>query len=179
MVASYQPVENWVVAQGVLRRTLDAVRPIGRSGREAGAFWLGRRGPTAHIYTVVLPHGIGVEEHSGRWTVAPEVFGVVTRWAKPRNLCLLGVAHTHLRGVPPVLSWSDRNLGVRFPDMLAAIIGNGGDDSDHLDWGWYVFEDGDYRSLAHHEVRERIRIDPADQFEVWTADASGIEQPGV
>jgi len=176
MGASYQTIETWVVADGIFRRTLDGVRPIGRSGREAGAFWLGRREPTAHIYSVVLPHGIGVEEHRGRWSVSPEVFGVVTRWAKPRNLCLLGVAHTHMHGVPPALSWSDRNLGVRFPDMLAAVIGNGGDDSDHLDWGWYVFEDGDYRSLAHHEVRERIRINPAGQSEAWTADVSGVHQ---
>jgi hypothetical protein len=44
--------------------------------------------------------------------------------------------------------------------MLAAIIGNGGDDSDHLEWGWYVFDGGDYRSLARQELRERIRIDP-------------------
>ncbi len=176
MVATYQAVENWAIAEGILRRTLEAVRPIGRSGREAGAFWLGTRESTARIHAVVLPHGVGVDEQRGRWTVSPEVFGVVTRWAKPRGLCLLGGAHIHLRGVPPVLSWSDRNLGVRFPDMLAVIIGNGGDDSDHLDWGWHVFEDGDYRSLANHEVRERVRIDREGQFEAWTADASGVQQ---
>ena len=176
MVASYHAVESWVIADGILRRTLDAVRPIGRSGREAGAFWLGTRDPTARIHAVVLPHGVGVEEHHGRWVVSPEVFGVVTRWAKPRKLCLLGVAHTHVRGVPAVLSWSDRNLGVRFPNMLAVIIGNGGDDSDHLYWGWYVFENGDYRPLATHEVRERVRIDPESQIEAWTADANGVQQ---
>jgi hypothetical protein len=176
MVASYEAIENWVVAEGIVRKTLDSVRPTGQAGREAGAFWLGSREPTAHIHAVILPHGIGVEEHRGRWTVSPEVFGVVTRWAKPRNLCLLGVAHTHVRGVPHVLSWTDRNLGVRFPDMLAAIIGNGGDDSDYLDWGWYVFEDGDYRPLSHDEVRKRIRIDPTGQFEAWNADASGVQR---
>src|SRR5260370_12941707 len=135
MAENYPSIEQWVVSEGVLRRTLDGVRPIGQSGREAGAFWLGRRETMTHICSVILPHGIGVEEHRGRWTVSPEVFGVGTRWAKPRNLCLLGVAHTHVRGVPPVLSWSDRNLGVRFPDMLAVIIGNGGDDPRPLDWG--------------------------------------------
>lgn len=176
MGANCPGIDQWVIAEGVVRRTLDAVRPTGRAGREAGAFWLGSREPTAHIHAVVLPHGIGVEEHRGRWTVSPEVFGVVTRWAKPRNLCLLGVAHTHVRGVPPVLSWSDRNLGVRFPDMLAAIIGNGGDDSDHREWGWYVFEGGDYRSLTRHELRERITIDPAGQFEAWSADANCVQQ---
>src|SRR5258708_36323119 len=170
MAANCPGIDQWVIAGGVLCRTLDAVRPTGRAGREAGAFWLGSREPTAHIHAVVLPHGIGVEEHRGRLRGSPEVFGVVTRWAKPRNLWLLAVAHTHGRGVPAVLSWSDRNLGVRFPDMLAVIIGSGGDDSDHLDWGWHVFEDGDYRPLAHHEVRERIRIESSSKFEDWTPD---------
>src|SRR5712671_2632479 len=128
-----------------------------------------------HICSVVLPHGIGVEEHRGRWAVSPEVFGAITRWAKPRSLSLLAVAHTHVRGVPPVLSWSDRNLGVRVPGMLAVIIGNGGDDSDHLKWGWYVFEDGDYRPLSVHEVGERIRIDQKGEFDSWIADASGVQ----
>jgi len=176
MAENYPSIDQWVVSEGVLRRTLDGIRPIGQSGREAGAFWLGRREAMTHICSVVLPHGIGVEEHRGRWTVSPEVFGAITRWAKPRNLSLLAVAHTHVRGVPPVLSWSDRNLGVRVPGMLAVVIGNGGDDSDHLQWGWYVFEDGDYRSFSAHEVGERIKIDQNGEFDSWTADASGVQQ---
>ena len=176
MLAGCESIENWLVGEGILRQTLDAVRPIGRSGKEAGVFWLGSRERTARISCVVFPHGRGVEEHSERWSVAPEVFGVVTRWAKPRNLCLLGVAHIHLRGVPPVLSWSDRNLGIRFPGMLAVIIGNSGEDLDHRVWGWNLFEDGDYRPLPQREVRDRVRIDPNNQFEAWTADADAVEQ---
>jgi hypothetical protein len=175
MTASYPTVEKWVIAEGIFHRTFDGVRPIGQSGREAGAFWLGRREATAHVYSVVLPHGIGVEEHRGRWAVSPEVFGAITRWAKPRNLCLLAVAHTHVRGVPPVLSWTDRNLGVRVPGMLAAVIGNGGADADHLKWGWYVFENTDYRTLAQDEISERIRIDQNGEFEAWSADAHGVK----
>lgn len=175
MAATYPTVEKWVIAEGIFHRTLDGVRPIGRSGREAGAFWLGKREATAHVYSVVLPHGIGVEEHHGRWAVSPEVFGAITRWAKPRKLCLLAVAHTHVRGVPPVLSWTDRNLGVRVPGMLAAVIGNAGDDADHLKWGWYVFENADYRPLARAEITERIRIDLKGGFEAWSADANGVK----
>lgn len=175
MAASYPTVENWVIADGIFHRTLDGVRPTGQSGREAGAFWLGRREATAHVYSVVLPHGIGVEERSGRWAVSPEVFGAITRWAKPRNVCLLAVAHTHVRGVPPVLSWTDRNLGVRIPGMLAVVIGNGGDDVDHLKWGWYVFENTEYRKLEHNEITERIKVEPNGEFEAWSANANGVQ----
>ena len=175
MAANYPTVNRWVIAEGVFRQTLAGVRPIGQSGKEAGAFWLGRREATAHVDSVVLPHGIGVEEHRGRWAVSPEVFGAITQWAKPRNLCLLAVAHTHVRGVPPVLSWTDRNLGIRVPGMLAAVIGNGGDDSDHLMWGWYVFENDDYILLSQHDIGERIRVDAGGSFEVWVADANGVQ----
>src|SRR6266852_5582594 len=100
MAASYPAVEKWVIAEGIFHRTLDGVRAVGQSGREAGAFWLGRREATALVDSVVLPHGIGVEEHRGRWAVSPEVFGAITSWARPRSLSLLAVAHTHVRGVP-------------------------------------------------------------------------------
>jgi hypothetical protein len=176
VTAVHESIENWIVAADILRQTLDAVRPMGRSGKEAGAFWLGSRDRTARISLIVLLHGSGIEERPGRWAVAPAVFGVVTRWAKPRNLCLLGVVHIHLRGVPPVLSWSDRNLGVRFPGMLSVIIGNGGEDLDHRDWGWHLFEDGDYRPLTQGEVRDRVRIDSEIEFEAWTADANAVQQ---
>jgi len=175
MAANYPPVDQWVIAEGVFRQTLDGVRLIGQSEKEAGAFWLGKREAVAEIFSMVLPHGLGVEEQRGRWTVSPEVFGAITRWAKPRNLCLLAVAHTHLRGVPPILSWSDRNFGIRVPGMLAVVIGNGGGDSDHLKWGWHVFEEVDYRQLSQREIGERIRIDGERKFEVWTANVSGVQ----
>lgn len=174
MVASYPIIEEWGFGDGLLQRTVEGVRAIGQSRREAGAFWLGKREVTAHVYSLVLPHGIGVEESSGRWVVSAEVFGAITRWAKPRDLCLLGIVHSHVRGVPPILSWTDRNLGVRVPGIIAAVIGNAGEDRDHLDWGWYVFEQGDYRQLTRKEIKRRIRVDSAIGFEVWTADSNGV-----
>lgn len=175
MQASYPAVKRWVIPEGILCRTLGGVRPIGQSGREAGAFWLGKREAMAQIRSMVLPGGLGVEENRGRWAVSAEVFGAITRWAKPRELCLLAVVHTHVRGVPPVLSWTDRNLGVRVPGILAIVIGNGGDDTDHLKWGWYVFENGDYNALSPVEIAQRVSIDRTLGFDVWSADANGVQ----
>jgi len=175
MTAAYPPIKQWVFAERVFGNTLDGVRPAGHSGRESGVFWLGTRQETSRVSAIVIPRGAGVEERPNCWRVSPEVFGAVTRWANPLNLCLLAVAHTHVRGAPPVLSWTDRNFGVRVPGVLAVVIGSGGDDSDHHNWGWYVFENYDYSPLSQTEIDERISIDPAGQVEAWTADASGVQ----
>ena len=174
MGVSYPAIERWLFAEGVLQQTIEGIRAIGQSEKEAGAFWLGKREQTAHVSFVVLPHGIGVEESCGRWVVSAEVFGAITRWAKPRDLCLLGVAHSHIRGVPPVLSWTDRNLGVRVPGSIAAVIGNAGEDADYRRWGWYVFEGEEYRRFTREEITNRISIDSSGKFEVWMADSKGV-----
>ena len=174
MGVSYPTIERWLFVEGVLRQTAEGIRAVGQSEREAGAFWLGKRQQTAHVSCAVLPHGIGVEESPGRWVVSAEVFGAITRWAKPRDLCLLGVAHSHIRGVPPILSWTDRNLGVRVPGLIAAVIGNGGEDADYREWSWYVFENQEYRRFTRREIMNRISIDSGDGFEVWMADSKGV-----
>ncbi|MGH9961664.1 MAG: hypothetical protein ACREBC_31815 [Pyrinomonadaceae bacterium] len=152
----YPPIEEWFIPNGACAATLAGVRPAGERGSEAGAFWLGGRSFRSRIEAVVLPSGSGVEEYSYRWRVSPEVFGEVTRWAKPLGLFLLGVAHTHLPGVPVDLSWVDRTEGVRAPDMLASVIGNGGLDESHHDWGWFVYEDNDYRRMPANELSKRF-----------------------
>lgn len=174
MTSVYPPIESWVVMEQVLAGTLEGVRPVGRLGREAGAFWLGRRDQTARISAVVVLRGVGVEELPNSWRVAPEVFGAVTRWAAPRNLCLLGVAHIHLRGVRPVLSGTDRSFGVRAPGVLSVVIGGAGEECDYRNWGWYVFEGSDYRAFSQSEIGKRLRIDSSSDGECWTADANGV-----
>src|SRR5258708_11476177 len=145
MAAVYPPIERWVVAEQVLAGTLEGVRSAGRLGREAGVFWLGRRDEMAQISAVVVLRGVGVEELPNCWRVSPEVFGAVTRWATPRNLCLLGVAHIHLGGVRPVLSWTDRSFGVRVPGVLSVVVGGAGGECDYLNLGWYVFGNSYFR----------------------------------
>jgi hypothetical protein len=132
------------------------------------------REAVAPVTAVVLPQGKGVEESPGQWCVSPEVFGAISRWAKPRGLALLGIAHTHIRGVPARLSWADRHRSVRVPGILAIVIGNGGEDDDHHDWGWYVYEEDDYRELSRTELRRRIQGDGSAAVEVWRADSEGV-----
>lgn len=156
------------------RATLVGVRPAGREARESGAFWLGARADVAPVTVVILPSGRGVEESIGHWRVSPEVFGEISRWAKPQGLTLLGIAHSHLRGVPARLSWSDRHRSVCVPGILSVVIGNGGEDDDHYTWGWYVYDGDDYRELLRPELTQRVRCNSADPVEILRADSEGV-----
>jgi hypothetical protein len=172
----YPKVDEWIVSDAVRDATLRGVRPAGHRGTESGAFWLGARELISQVNTVVLPHGRGVEEGISHWRVDSDVFGVISRWAKPRGLTLLGIAHTHVRGVPPQLSWSDRHRSVCVPGILSVVIGNGGDDEDHHRWGWYVYEDDDYRELLRPELVRRVRVGSNDPVDTLRADRDGIWQ---
>lgn len=174
MSTPYPRIEHWILAEGVCAATLEGVRAAGQLGNESGAFWLGERAGTARVHTVVLPAGPGVEERPYQWRVSPEVFGAVSRWAKPRGLTLLGIAHTHGRGVPARLSWADRYRSVQVPGILSVVIGNGGEDRDHLKWGWYVYENGDYVELMPTELARRLEIERGREVEIWRADALGV-----
>ncbi len=174
MSSPYPEIKEWMVPDAVKRATLAGVRPSGHRGNESGAFWLGVREAVAPVTAVILPQGKGVEESPGQWRVSPEVFGAITRWAKPRGLALLGIAHTHICGVPPRLSWADRHRSVRVPGILAVVIGNGGEDEDHYDWGWYIYEEDDYRELSRVELRRRVQENGAGAVEVWRADSEGV-----
>jgi hypothetical protein len=170
MKEPYPRINRWVLPSSAFSATLRAVQEEGQSVREAGALWLGSRADTAHVTAIVFPTGKGVQATAGNWKVSPEVFGVVTRWAKPHGLCLLGVVHTHLRGVPPRLSLADREYSVQVPGMLAVVIGEGGYESDHLNWGWYVYENNSYRKLLALEVKQLFKVTSA-RIDLWQADA--------
>ena len=169
----YPPISSWYLPDAAIAATLGGVRLAGVHGRESGAFWLGVRAETAIISAVVVPKGRGVEEHPGEWRVGADVFGAISYWAKARALTLLGIAHTHPRGVPPRLSWADRHLSVRVPGVLAVVIGNCGDDNSYKDWGWYVFEGGDYRQFDKRELMQRVRRN-SEAIELCRADEEGL-----
>ena len=176
MSTPYPGITQWVVPHAVRRSTLDGVRPAGLRGDESGAFWLGVRADVAAVTAVVLPRGKGVEETPSHWRVAPEVFGAISRWAQPQGLTLLGIAHTHVHGVPVRLSWADRHQSVRVPGILAVVIGDGGQDEDHFGWGWYVYDKGDYREILRTELKRRVRESRTDAVGVWRADSDGVWQ---
>jgi proteasome lid subunit RPN8/RPN11 len=169
----YPRIDRWVLPSAAFSATLRAVQEEGQSVREAGALWLGFRADTAHVTTIVFPTGKGVQATAGNWKVSPEVFGVVTRWAKPQGLCLLGVVHTHLRGVPPRLSRADREYSVQVPGMLAVVIGEGGQERDHHNWGWYLYDNNYYRQLLTQELRQLFEM-TSESIELRRANADRI-----
>lgn len=170
----YPPIRRWVLPQFLFETTLKGVRKSGGNVRESGALWLGERGTHAEICSVVLLQGKGVDQLPYRWKVGAEVFGAVTRWAKPRGLCLLGVVHTHLRGVPPRLSRADSEYSVQVPDMLAVVIGDGGAELDYRKWGWYVYESNSYRRLTNREFAVRLVFSAESPLEIRCANADGV-----
>jgi len=174
----YPRIRRWDIADAALRATLAGVQSAGLLGRESGALWLGERAAVARVTSVVLPSGVGVAESPGCWRVSPEVFGSVARWALPRRLCLLGMAHTHMPGIPALLSSTDRRHGVHVPGFLEVVIGNAGRDGNHRGWGWHVREEQDYQRLTEPELSARIWIDFDTSVEVWRADAHGVYSVG-
>lgn len=169
----YPPVERWILPRVAVEATLDAVRGPGRDGRESGAFWLGTRSPEARVKAIVFPRGAGVEEHPYLWRVSADVYGVVSTWAKPRGMSLLGVVHTHISGVPARLSQADRKRSVKAPGVLAVVIGNGGLDRDSKTWGWYVYDSG-YERLHQTTLDERVVVQNAVTVVLTVADLDGV-----
>jgi proteasome lid subunit RPN8/RPN11 len=170
----YPPIERWLVPEAALDETLEAVVPASFLGNESGSFLLGRRERTARMTVVVLPRGRGVEETPWYWRVGAEVYGQISSWAKPRGLSLLAILHTHLHGVPARLSRADRTRSVRAPGVLAVVIGGGGEERNLGAWGWYVYENSDYRRLDPAELAARIDIDQLAEVEIRGADADGV-----
>jgi len=176
MTAAYPRIDRWVLPDSAVAATLALVRPAGEEGNESGVFWLGSRADVACIRAVVHPAGKGVEEAPGFWRVSPEVFGAISRWASPLGLTLLGIAHIHGHGVPAHLSWADRNRSVRVPGILAIVIGNGGEDEDYRDWGWYVCAGEDFQRLGEAELTRRVELPIGESVGVWRADEAGVWQ---
>jgi proteasome lid subunit RPN8/RPN11 len=172
----YPRIDSWIIPSAALWATIAAVDPSRLDGIEAGAFWMGRRSGTATVDAVVVPRGPGVEEHTDHWRVSADVYGVISRWAIPRRFSLLGVVHTHPGQLRPRLSDADRNRSVRAPGVLAVVIGSDGVGEDPDGWGWYAYEDGDYRELGRQERARRIEVNAGIDFEQWSANLLGCTE---
>jgi hypothetical protein len=170
----YPQINTWAIPSGVVNTTLDAVHPSTHPGVEAGVFWLGPRVAAARVDAVVIPRGDGVEERAGCWRVTPEVFGRIGSWATTSGVSLLAVCHTHGGRSPAQLSRRDRTHSIKAPGVLAIVIGHNGDEPEPGRWGWYVWQDGDYRTLTARDRSVRLRLDDGDAPSVWRADAHGV-----
>jgi hypothetical protein len=172
----YPSIERWVIPSGAAEATIDAVRPSCLDGIEAGVFWMGRRSDVATVEAVVVPRGLGVQGLPDLWQVGADVYGVISRWATPRALSLLGVVHTHPRQARPRLSNADRTRSVQAPGVLAVVIGSHGGARGADYWGWYAYEDGAYRRLDRSERSQRVEIRAGMGVESWSASLLGVRR---
>jgi hypothetical protein len=148
--------------------------PAGRRGVESGVFWLGDRAATSAITAVAHPTGEGVEETPFSWRVSPEVYAAIARWARPRGLTLLAVAHVHLSEARPRLSPTDRSQGLKVQHALSVILPRGGREPNPKAWGWFVYEGAEYRELPPAEAAVRIAR-TGDDVEFVVIGARGTE----
>lgn len=168
----YPPIDEWRVPEAAVAGTLAGVADGGRRGVESGVFWLGKRAPISKVGAVVLLRGHGVVETRARWGVSPEAYGHVARWARERRLALLATAHIHGHDLLPGLSRLDRRHLVRAPDLLALVLGDGGEERDPSRWSWNVCVGGDFRKLAKAEFARRVTFVDAPVL-FARADADG------
>jgi len=158
----YPPIDEWRVPKSAVAATLASVVGAGRRGDEAGVFWLGRRDAVAEVSAIVSLRGPGILESPGLWQVSSDVYGVVSRLAVDQGVVLLATAHTHGRGVPVMLSPTDRRHGVRVPDFLALVIGDGGEAGDPADWSWNAFDGRDFQRFDSDELARRAKVTEGD-----------------
>lgn len=177
MDTPYPPIDRWLIPAQALQSTLTGVRSAGQRGNESGAFWLGTRSATANVLHVVLPGGPGVEERPWQWRVGSGIFDAISRWASVRGVVLLAIAHTHI-GASVSLSEADRYQSVQVPGVLAVVIGRGGKERNPTRWGWYLYEDGDYRPLLPDEWRCRLKVSKGLPVDVWRAERDGVRPQG-
>jgi len=172
----FPPIERWRLPEVACELTLNAVMPAGRRGCESGVLWLGQRDALSVITAVVHPIGEGVEETSCFWSISPEAYAAVSAWARPRRLTLLAVAHIHLGAGRARMSETDRKQGLKVTDALSIIVPRGGLESDPSAWGWFVFDEGDYRELEELEQVRRIELTSTGEVEFARID-TGTQEP--
>jgi hypothetical protein len=99
--------------------------------------------------------------------------GVITHWARPQGLVMLGMMHIHIGG-SVAMSWSDQNRVVQVPGMLSVISGPAGTHRDFERWGWYLYDNGTYRELPPPERHGRIVIVEGAPSAAWIATTEGM-----
>jgi hypothetical protein len=83
------------------------------------------------------------------------------------------VVHSHVEFVPSRLSRTDRTQGLKVPDALAVIVGEGGHQPAVDAWGWFVYHDCDYRELGDAELAARLElVDDTSDFVTITVTSA-------
>jgi hypothetical protein len=135
--------------------------------------WLGQRGSTTRITSVVLLEGIGVTEEPSFFEVSPTVFGRVGAWASERNEALLAVAHSHSGKAATWMSPTDRRGAVRVLDLLTIVVPGFGQVADPLRWGFYRYADGTFIELSFRAKSDTL-IWSDEPITLVRADEDGV-----
>lgn len=173
MTARYEPVARWGIPRSVVDATLRGILRAGRDNHEGGVFWLGCRGPTARITSVILLEGVGITEEPSFFEISPVVYGRVGTWAGNRGETLLAVVHSHCGTSATWMSSTDRRGAVRVPDVLAVVVPGFGTIVDPLRWGFHRYAGGAFLELTGGQKRDAL-LWSDDPIAIARADEGGV-----
>lgn len=113
---------------------------------ETGGYLLVERGkPT--VTEVAISGSKGVLRHPRLYDVSGAANEELQDWAFERGLIIAAQWHTHRFGA--YMSDTDLTSGINIPGMITAIIPEfENPPTDHRAWGWWMFEEGEWRDVA-------------------------------
>lgn len=149
---------NWPVAAmsrplrlpaNIVDALLSATVAFGQRDLETGGFLLADDHDV--VQALALAGESGVDRHWGLFTVSGAVLERVCEWAAEQNLRVTALVHTHQGRAS--MSRTDRNNGFRVDSFRSVIIPSFARPPTALaEWGWYVFEHGDWHLDRPGEV---------------------------
>lgn len=153
----------------IIEALLSATVTFGRHDLETGGFLLADDHDV--VQALALAGESGVERSWGLFMVSGAVVERVCEWAAEQNLRVTALVHTHQRGAH--MSMTDRNNGFRVDGFRSVIIPSFANPPRALaDWGWNVFEHGDWHPDRPGELNDEFAT--STPARVIIADESGV-----
>lgn len=126
----------------IVEGLLSAALEFGQQDLETGGFLLADDQDV--VRALALTGERGIERHWGLFVVSGAVVEQVCQWAADHDLRVASLVHTHKRSAH--MSKTDRNNGFRVEGFRSVIIPSFANPPTTLaSWGWYVFENGNWR----------------------------------
>ena len=120
---------------------LSATVAFGQHDLETGGFLLADEQDV--VQALALTGQLGVERNWGLFMVSGAVVEHVCEWAAQQNLRVASLVHTHKGHAR--MSRTDQHNGFRVDSFRSVIIPSFANPPSALsEWGWYVFDHGDW-----------------------------------